>query len=65
MKKRITVWDVFSFLLKIVLIVIFVFPFYWMITTGFKTYQESIATPPTLWPTKEAVSSGESIFAFR
>lgn len=50
MKQRITPWTVLSFLLKVLLIVIFLFPFYWMISTGFKTYQESIAFPPTLWP---------------
>ena len=50
MKKVITPWSILSFLLKILLIVVFLFPFYWMITTGFKTYQEAIAYPPTLWP---------------
>ena len=38
MKKRITVGSVVSAILKLLLIVIFIFPFYWMIITGFKTY---------------------------
>lgn len=50
MKKRITIVSIISAILKILLIVIFVFPFYWMIVTGFKTYQETIAFPPSLWP---------------
>lgn len=50
MKKRITVGSVVSAILKLLLIVIFIFPFYWMIITGFKTYQETIAFPPSLWP---------------
>ena len=50
MKTRITPWTILSVLLKLLLIVIFVFPFFWMISTGFKTYQESIAVPPTLLP---------------
>lgn len=50
MKPKITVLSVFNALLKLLLIVIFLFPFYWMIITGFKTYQETIAFPPSLWP---------------
>lgn len=34
---------------KLLLLVIFAFPFLWMVTTAFKTYRESIAVPPTLW----------------
>lgn len=50
MKQKITLGTIAGALFKIALIVIFIFPFYWMVSTGFKTYQESIATPPTLWP---------------
>ena len=37
-------------LFKLVMAVFFLFPFYWMITTAFKTYGESILFPPTLLP---------------
>ncbi|HSK69759.1 MAG TPA: carbohydrate ABC transporter permease [Candidatus Limnocylindria bacterium] len=37
-------------LLKVAVILLFVFPFYWMLVTAFKTYSEAILTPPTLWP---------------
>ena len=50
MKSKITLGTIAGALFKIVLIVVFIFPFYWMVSTGFKTYQESIATPPALWP---------------
>ncbi len=30
--------------------VVTVFPFYWMITTSFKSNTEAIASPPTFWP---------------
>ena len=50
MKQKITLGTIAGALFKIALIVIFIFPFYWMVSTGFKTYQESIATPPALWP---------------
>ncbi len=35
---------------KVLLMLIFVFPFYWMMITAFKNYNEAIQTPPTLWP---------------
>lgn len=50
MKQKITIGSVIGALLKVLLIVVFVFPFYWMIVTGFKTYQETLAFPPSLWP---------------
>ena len=52
MKQRITIPSVLAALLKIVLVIIFVFPFYWMIITSFKTYQETLQFPPSLWPDK-------------
>ena len=48
LKKRIG--NIISTLLKFALFICFAFPFYWMVTTAFKSYQESIAFPPTLWP---------------
>lgn len=39
-----------SFVTKLLLILIFVFPFYWMLTTSFKTYDESLQFPPSLFP---------------
>jgi ABC-type glycerol-3-phosphate transport system permease component len=32
------------------LIVLYAFPFYWMLTTSFKGFWESISFPPSLWP---------------
>lgn len=37
-------------LLLIVLILIFIFPFYWTIITSLKTMWEAIENPPTWWP---------------
>ena len=50
MKQKITLGSVVGALFKVLLNVIFIFPFYWMIVTGFKTYQETLAFPPSLWP---------------
>ena len=37
-------------LLRIFIMLIVIFPFYWMIVSSFKTYNDSISVPPTLWP---------------
>ena len=40
---------ILDYSLKSIVIVSFVFPFFWMITTAFKTYQETIQMPPKLF----------------
>lgn len=50
-------------LLKIAMMLIFVFPFYWMIITAFKTYGEAIQTPPTLWPQNFTLEAFRNIFS--
>lgn len=37
-------------LFKFAVVLVFLFPFYWMFITSFKTYTETIVFPPTLWP---------------
>ena len=37
-------------LFKLFVGVLFLFPFYWMVTTSFKPYLETLQFPPTLWP---------------
>ena len=39
-----------SDVVKTIVILLFMFPFYWMIVTSFKTYVETVQSPPTLWP---------------
>ena len=39
-----------SDIIKILLMLAFIFPFYWMLVTAFKGYTESMAVPPTLFP---------------
>ena len=50
-------------LLKIAVMLMFVFPFYWMIITAFKTYGEAIQTPPTLWPMNFTLEAFTNIFS--
>ena len=48
--------------LKILVCLFFAFPFYWMITTSFKTYTESILYPPTLWPQNFTLEGYRTVF---
>lgn len=48
---------------KIAIMLIFIFPFYWMIITAFKTYSEAIQTPPTLWPQNFTLEAFTNIFS--
>lgn len=48
-------------LLKIAVLLVFAFPFYWMLITAFKTYGESIVVPPTLWPKEFTFESFKTI----
>ncbi|MCF6409641.1 carbohydrate ABC transporter permease [Pseudalkalibacillus salsuginis] len=46
----------------IVIVLIFIFPVFWMIITAFKSQKEIFQTPPTLWPQDFQWSSFVEIF---
>lgn len=50
-------------IVKVAVMLAFVFPFYWMIITSFKPYIESIQTPPTLWPQNFTLDNYREIFS--
>lgn len=50
MKKKITPFSIVSITILSILTIIFVFPFYWIITGAFKSQADAIAIPPQLWP---------------
>ena len=49
-RSRSRALQLLSDVFKVLVMLAFVFPFYWMIITAFKPYAESMAVPPTLWP---------------
>lgn len=49
-KAKKSIGSVISILGRLLICLIFAFPFYWMVITSFKTYKESIQFPPSLWP---------------
>jgi len=50
MKSKANMWKIIVYLILVILAVLSILPFYWMITTSFKTPAESIAMPPTWFP---------------
>lgn len=51
MKKKATPFGVITIILLSILTIIFVFPFYWIMTGAFKTQPDTIRIPPQWWPT--------------
>ena len=47
----------FDLIMKCLLIVIMIFPFYWMVITAFKTQKEAMIFPPTLIPNQVTLES--------
>lgn len=49
-------------IIKIILIVSFLFPFLWLFITAFKSYEESIIYPPTLFPSAIHLENFKAVF---
>lgn len=49
-KKKMTPFSVITIVLLSILTIIFVFPFYWIMTGAFKSQGEAIQIPPQWWP---------------
>lgn len=47
---------------KVAVMLLFVFPFYYMMVTSFKTYSEAIRVPPTMWPENFTFEAYNTIF---
>lgn len=49
-KKKLTAFNVVTYIALGVLTIFFVFPFYWIMTGAFKTQPDTIVIPPQWWP---------------
>lgn len=49
--KKITPYSVITSIVLLLLTVLFVFPFYWIMTGSFKSLPDTIVVPPQWWPT--------------
>lgn len=50
MKKKPTFFNIFSTSVLSILTIIFVFPFYWIMTGAFKSQADAVKRPPQWWP---------------
>lgn len=62
MKKKITPFTVVSILLLTVLTIIFVFPFYWIMTGAFKSLGAAVAVPPQWFPAQPTIENFVTLF---
>lgn len=63
-RTRRKVAHVLDVLFKLLLSLIFIFPFYWMLISAFKTNGEIYAFPPTLYPHKPTTEGFSTVFNY-
>lgn len=56
-KSKVTVSSIVTYVLLGVLTIIFVFPFYWIMTGAFKTQPDTIVVPPQWWPESPTIDN--------
>ncbi|MCF0147504.1 MAG: carbohydrate ABC transporter permease [Clostridium sp.] len=60
-KTKVTPFGVISIILLSILTIIFVFPFYWIMTGAFKTQPHTIIIPPQWWPTAPTMENFQKL----
>lgn len=61
MKKKLTPFSAFSIAALSILTVIFVFPFYWILTGAFKSQADAVKIPPQWWPASPTLANFEKL----
>lgn len=61
-QKRFSVWNISSTTLLLLITIIFVFPFYWVVTGSFKEQRVTIKLPPQWFPTDPTLKNYELLF---
>ncbi len=49
-KPKLTVFNIVTYIILTILTILFVFPFYWIMTGAFKAQPDTIVVPPQWWP---------------
>ncbi len=60
-KKKITASDILTTVILCLLTVLFVFPFYWIMTGAFKSQPDTIMIPPQWWPKMPTVENFKAL----
>lgn len=61
MKKKTTPFGIFTIVLLSILTILFVFPFYWIMTGAFKAQPATIVIPPQWWPAAPTLENFEKL----
>lgn len=61
MKKKLTPFSAVSIGILAILTVIFVFPFYWILTGSFKAQADAVKVPPQWWPVSPTIANYERL----
>lgn len=61
MKKKLTPFSVFSMAVLSILTLIFIFPFYWIMTGAFKSQADAVKRPPQWWPAHPTMENFEKL----
>lgn len=61
MKKKTTPFGIFTIVLLSILTILFVFPFYWIMTGAFKAQPATIVIPPQWWPAAPTMENFEKL----
>lgn len=61
MKKKTTPFGIFTIVLLSLLTILFVFPFYWIMTGAFKAQPATIVIPPQWWPAAPTLENFEKL----
>lgn len=62
LQARLKVYQVLDDVLKAIIVIAFLFPFYWMIITSLKTVEESHLWPVTFYPHKPSLQAYQALF---
>lgn len=59
--KQVSAFGLVSSIILLLLTVLFIFPFYWIMTGAFKSQPAAIAIPPQIWPAQPTVENFERL----
>lgn len=62
MKQKTSVTTVISMIFLVLLTVVFVFPFYWVVTGSFKEQMVTVKIPPEWWPMSPTMANYNTLF---
>ncbi|HEQ2823625.1 TPA: carbohydrate ABC transporter permease [Streptococcus pyogenes] len=60
-KKKLTASDILTTVMLCVLTILFIFPFYWIMTGAFKAQSDTIMIPPQWWPKAPTIENFKAL----